>query len=260
MTYLEISGWEEYQTFRKDRGCPPWIKLHRSLLTSERWLSLSDSDKGVLVSLWMVGAAKDGKIPADPKVLRRMAQIDKDPNIKRFIELGYLVDNQVSGGCQEVAKLTHQSRVEQSRVEQSRYMACEFFEEDWLAYPRKAGSKAKAKTCYLKSVDTQEKRTNFILKTSLYLSSLDGDLTYCKHGETWFRNWEDHVVDQAPKAKTKLEKDIDSIRGWKAGQGDIRPGNGTATDIRDANRAKADGPMVDAPLRLAQRPVPGGGD
>ena len=69
-----------------------------------------------------------------------------------------------------------------------------FFEEDWKAYPRKAGSKKKAVLCYAKSVNTPEQRKKFQAKTQAYLTSCK-DPAYYKHGETWFRNWEDYVVD-----------------------------------------------------------------
>ena len=71
---------------------------------------------------------------------------------------------------------------------------CVFFEEDWKSYPRKAGSKKKAALCYAKSVNTPEQRKKFQTKTQAYLASCK-DPTFYKHGETWFRNWEDYVID-----------------------------------------------------------------
>ena len=53
MKTLKITGWEEYQTFRKDRGAPPWIKVYRTLLTSEKWSFLTDAEKGQLISIWL---------------------------------------------------------------------------------------------------------------------------------------------------------------------------------------------------------------
>ena len=110
MKYLEIVDWDVHQSYRKDRGVPPWIKVHRSCLTSQRWLHLNDSEKGALVSMWIVASAKEGLIPADPSILKRMCQLDKSPNIKKYIELGYLqpAANQelnpgLSSGCQVVA-------------------------------------------------------------------------------------------------------------------------------------------------------------
>ena len=47
---------------------------------------------------------------------------------------------------------------------------------------------------YAKSVNTPEKRKQFITKTQAYLASCK-DPAFYKHGETWFRNWEDYVID-----------------------------------------------------------------
>jgi hypothetical protein len=99
---LKISNWEEKQTYRKDRGTPPWIKVHRTIFTNEKWAALSDAEKGQLVSLWVVAADKNGIIPSDPRALKKVAQLDDIPNINKFIELGLLT----SDGCQAVVSLT----------------------------------------------------------------------------------------------------------------------------------------------------------
>lgn len=68
-----------------------------------------------------------------------------------------------------------------------------WFREDWGAYPRKDGDKAKAEKCYLKSVTTLEKRKLFQKKMQEYVDSVDNPI-YFKHGETFFRNWENLEV------------------------------------------------------------------
>jgi hypothetical protein len=98
---IKINRWDEWQTFRKDRGTPPWIKLYRNLLSNEEWVSLSDSEKGQLVSIWILAADKSGEIPENPLMIQRMAMLDTKPNINKFIELGFMTsdcqphDNQV---------------------------------------------------------------------------------------------------------------------------------------------------------------------
>tara|TARA_R110000744_G_scaffold312156_1_gene419530 strand:+ start:191 stop:1003 length:813 start_codon:yes stop_codon:yes gene_type:complete len=82
-----------------------------------------------------------------------------------------------------------------------------WFDEDWASYPRKAGSKSKAKKCYLKSVTSLEKRDEFCRKTKLYITNTDP--VYLKHGETWFRNWEDHAVAETVIHKSKEDQKFD---------------------------------------------------
>lgn len=68
------------------------------------------------------------------------------------------------------------------------------FNEDWGKYPRKEGNKRKAKECYVKSVgDNEEQRKRFLEKMEKYIASVD-DPQFLKHGETFFRNWEDLEV------------------------------------------------------------------
>jgi len=90
MKYLHIVDWDIHQSYRKDRGTPPWIKIHRTLLSSQHWSELSDAEKGQLVSIWLIGADRKGEIPADPCILRKVCILDRAPNISKFIELGWL--------------------------------------------------------------------------------------------------------------------------------------------------------------------------
>jgi hypothetical protein len=89
---LLIHKWGEWQSYRQDRGAPPWIKVHRKLLTNTKWAALTDSEKGQLVSLWLIAADNDGIIPNDPKIIRKVCMLDDEPNISKFINLG-LIDN-----------------------------------------------------------------------------------------------------------------------------------------------------------------------
>lgn len=128
MSKLYIVGWQEHQTFRKDRGTPPWIKLHRNLFMKQKWVALSDAEKGQLISLWILAADDDGKIPADVKVLRKLCQLDDLPDINKFIELQWLSvdDNQMTTTCQpDDNQMTPQRREEENREEENRAQSLE---------------------------------------------------------------------------------------------------------------------------------------
>lgn len=122
---MKIHDWDEWQSFRKDRGAPPWIKIHRSLMTNQKWAALSDSEKGQLVSLWIAAADTEGKLPDSPAVLRKICQLDQEPNISKFIELGLVTtncqphDNQLTTNCQQL-DAPEERRGEESRVDQRR--------------------------------------------------------------------------------------------------------------------------------------------
>lgn len=121
---IAICNWERWQTFRKDRGSPPWIKLHRCVLTNPEWAMLSDCEKGQLISMWIVAADKNGELPTDdPKMLRKICLLDDTPNIGKFKELGFLttmcqpLDNQASPKCPQ-DDAPEQSRGEKRREEE----------------------------------------------------------------------------------------------------------------------------------------------
>lgn len=90
MEWLSVHDWPEWQTYRKDRGAPPWIKVHRTLLRDVKWASLGCHDRGVLVSLWLLAADHDGKIPADPLMVQKFCLLEEPPDLEKFIDSGWL--------------------------------------------------------------------------------------------------------------------------------------------------------------------------
>lgn len=87
---LKVHNWEKWQTYRRDRGAPPWIKIHRSLLRDHKWVSLTDAQRGQLVSIWILAADQDGELPSDPAFVQRLCYMDSRPDLQLFVELGFL--------------------------------------------------------------------------------------------------------------------------------------------------------------------------
>jgi len=101
LEYLKINNWEKWQTYRKDRGQPPWIKIHRRIMRNPEWVSLSDSERGQLVAIWLLAADHDGVIPASPDLIQKLCFMTEPPNINKFIELDFIL----SSGCQDGVKM-----------------------------------------------------------------------------------------------------------------------------------------------------------
>ena len=87
---LRVRNWARWQSYRTDRGAPPWIKVHRNLASNPDWASMSDAEKGQLVSMWLMAADRHGELPADPKIIRKICLLDDTPDIDRFVSLGFL--------------------------------------------------------------------------------------------------------------------------------------------------------------------------
>lgn len=90
MEYIRIANWNKWQSYRSDRGQPPWIKLHRTLLRHPCWQSLDDSQKGQLVSLWLLAADRCGEIPADPVMIKKLCMMTEEPDLQMFISLEFI--------------------------------------------------------------------------------------------------------------------------------------------------------------------------
>lgn len=102
---LKIRNWNQWQSYRKDRGQPPWIKIHRRVMHDPNWVALSDAQRGQLIAMWMLAADRDGLLPnplpnstgTDTELLsnsaetiRQLCHMKHKPNLKLFIELGFI--------------------------------------------------------------------------------------------------------------------------------------------------------------------------
>lgn len=85
-----IRNWASWQTYRRDRGQPPWIKVHREVLRNPDWVALTDAQRGQLVSLWILAADKDGEIPNCGRVLMKLCYMDQEPDLELFERLGFI--------------------------------------------------------------------------------------------------------------------------------------------------------------------------
>lgn len=101
MTDLRVKDWDKWQSYRKGRGQPPWIKIHRRLMRNEKWVLLTDAQRGQLVAIWMLAADHNGAIPASPAVVRKLCHMDSEPDFNLFIDNDFL--EMASNGCQRDA-------------------------------------------------------------------------------------------------------------------------------------------------------------
>ena len=86
--YLRVRNWSRFQHYR-DRN-PPWIKLHWEMLASEDWTMLADASKLLAVVCMLVASRNNGMVPDNPAYLKRVAYLDKTPNLKPLIDCGFL--------------------------------------------------------------------------------------------------------------------------------------------------------------------------
>ena len=116
MEYLKIKNWDRWQSYRSDRGQPPWIKVHRCVMRNPEWVELTDSERGQLIAMWLLAADNNGLIPSSPILIHKLCFMTTPLKLNKFIELGFL--------CQSDASLTPEGRQvdppEKSRVDKRR--------------------------------------------------------------------------------------------------------------------------------------------
>ncbi len=87
----KIVAWHEYQHY-KDR-CPPWIKLHHSLLTSKIWVKGNDASRVLAIASMLVAArdrANDGSFDGDLEYIQKFAYLNSKPDYKQLIEYDFV--------------------------------------------------------------------------------------------------------------------------------------------------------------------------
>lgn len=90
---IKIRNWDRWQSYRKDRGQPPWIKLWRCLLRNPDFLLLTDAQRGQLLCLWILAADNNGIINMTADEVARVCGMSStlDLNVfkdRRFIDFG----------------------------------------------------------------------------------------------------------------------------------------------------------------------------
>lgn len=92
MRYI-IKNWRKYQHYKGRR--PPWIKVHKSILTSEDWVNTPDASK-VLLFVCMMAAqldqAGDGSFNGSPAYLKKVCCLDKAPNLQPLLDCKFIVE------------------------------------------------------------------------------------------------------------------------------------------------------------------------
>lgn len=94
MKYL-VKNWDHFQHYR-DRN-PPWIKLHFDILASADWVTLDDTSRVLAIACMLIASrSKENRGEIDGSdaglaYLKRVAYLNKTPNLKPLILSGFLV-------------------------------------------------------------------------------------------------------------------------------------------------------------------------
>lgn len=220
MAYYRIKNWEKYQHY-KDRS-PPWIKLHRDLLTSETWVSLDNDGRVLAIACMMIASATENKIPAKKGYIRRAAYLDNDPDFQPLIEADFVEyieenTNVASAPQADASKKQADARPEERRGEERR-------EDNTADADQKYSFSGKIVNLTEKDFDAWSAAyPNINLRTEI--QAYDDWLVSRpeKDQKAWFFRLSGHLKNQSKKAKPILVKKknpdastLEELATWKA--------------------------------------------
>ena len=112
---MRPKNWGDFQHY-KDR-LPPWIKLHRSLLTDREFMCLPIASKAIAPLLWLLASeSKDGTFDGSLEELQfrlHISRKDYEDGIKPLIDKGFfVVDSEMLADCLQVATPERETETE----------------------------------------------------------------------------------------------------------------------------------------------------
>jgi len=147
--FIRIVNWGTFQHY-KDRN-PPWIKLHRDMITSRTWVTADDASRVLVIACMVLAAETNNKIPFDAEFIRRRAYLSCDPDFTQLIDAQFIELIDESGNASNaLAECVQLARPETETETEKRHKntpaprgACERIYE---AYPRHVGKAAALKS------------------------------------------------------------------------------------------------------------------
>ena len=215
MEYLKIKNWSKWQTYRSDRGQPPWIKLHRCLMRNPEWVALSDAERGQLVGIWLLAADHNGAIPASTDLIQKLCYLETKPNINKFIELGFICQNGVDVASRrrqdDQPKAETETETDTDTKKNNALFCQKDFDKFWLLYPIKR-EKKDVIVLWKKML-----KSNKLPKVDILITAIQNQTEWRKNASGEFRPdwkypirwlkkqcWEDEITQEpeieAPKA------------------------------------------------------------
>lgn len=196
MATIRVKNWDRFQHY-KDRN-PPWIKLHYDLLSSSDWVMLDDRNRLLAIVCMLLASRHEGCVPDDMEYIRRVAYLDKLPDLQPLIDSGFL---EVEG---ERKQMLADARPEERRGEKRQRRGEIPFSDFWAIYPNhQKPTPSKKKWEGLTVKDQQAAMTAL----PNHLANWN-DPKFVPHATTWLnqRRWEDEIPGAS--IESGLDKEI----------------------------------------------------
>ena len=155
-------NWAVFQHY-KDR-CPPWIKLHRDLLTDREYMRLPIASKALAPLLWLLASeSKTGQFDASVDELcfrLHLTEQEVVAGLKPLIDKGFFLDaSGVLADCKQLAIPETETERETETPKPPRGSVSQevesLFKKFWDFYPKKVGKDAALKAFAKRKPDEQ---------------------------------------------------------------------------------------------------------
>ena len=193
------------------------------------WVSCDDHTRVLAIACMLLAAATDNVIPADPAYLKRVAYLNKLPDLLPLFKIKFIeyispasICVQPLASCASTEEETEQSR---DRAETETHSLLSAFERFWLEYPRKVGKGDAERSWNRQKLHTQEitiLTTLRLLKDSLDWTRDGGQ--YIPHPATWLnrKGWLDQARNNGNGHKRPSDEEIEAATAELRRQGAIR--------------------------------------
>lgn len=200
--YVRFLNWSEYQHY-SDRN-PPWVKLHRTIITSEFWVNSSDASRVLAIACMTLASMHDNLIPLNLMYIKRVAYLNTDADFSELLSYGLveIIDknpesaSNVLAECLQVAIPETETETEKISSPSKTASNSTEFEEFWQIYPRKVGKLQAQKAFAVATKKTPAAAIIAKLKTYKF----SDDPKFIPHAATWLNQgrWMDEATPTQP--------------------------------------------------------------
>lgn len=116
--YVMVADLQHFQHY-KDR-CPPWVKVHWSMLDDHRYMDLSETDRHRYIMCVLIASRVDNRIKNDPLYLAKMMRLSEPVDLTSLINSGLLLAWRKQTASEVQAKCYSEKRRGEKRREDQR--------------------------------------------------------------------------------------------------------------------------------------------
>jgi len=204
--YISITNWDKYQNYK--RRNPPWVRLYNSLLDDYDYYSLTEIERNLLVTLFLLASKTQNAIPFDTKWIKEKAHLKRVRNLQPLINKGFIKITASTKPTSRKQSAKNRCGRDRDRVEtetetetdSKRGFVSGGFKNFWFKYPRK-----KNKGLALKA--WKQIKPNQALQTKIFEAIenaktgadwLKDEGQFIPYPASWLnaKGWEDEIVQK----------------------------------------------------------------